>query len=183
MVARIITLRKKPTTPEELSSETIEESLDFSIEYLTRYEEEVNRSKEVLQEKDRLLQVLRDENDQVRSEKDSALAIKEQEMQAQQTRNAELEAELAEYHRKDRELERRRQNRKRTRQLIIGIVWKLAIVATVIGIAGFICSKVNSAWTNAVSIVVGLIGAVPAVISFIKRDLQKYKSNEENEDK
>lgn len=74
LVSRIITLRKKPTTPEELKVDTIEDSLDFSLEYLTRYEEEVYRNKKALQEKDRLLQSLRNQNERQLSEKDIALA-------------------------------------------------------------------------------------------------------------
>lgn len=177
LASRIITLRKKPITPEELTAETIEDSLDFSLEYLTRYEEEVNRNKEALQEKEHLLQVLSDQKDRVISEKDGALAEKEQLIQAQQDRNAELEAELAEYHRKDKEKEQKRINRKKIVHLAFGIIWKLVVVALLVIIAAWICSKVNAAYTNAVGIVVGLIGAIPVVVSFLKSDLKKYKSN------
>lgn len=175
LASRIITLRKKPTTPEELTFESIEESLDFSFEYLTRFEEEVGRSKEALQEKERLLQVLRNENDQVRSEKDSALAEKERQMQEQQTKTAKLEAELAEYHRKDKEKEEKLANRKRMVHLIGGFFWKLFAVTLLIIGAVYICSKVNAAFTNAVGLVVGLIGAIPAIVSFIKSDFKKFK--------
>ena len=177
LASRIITLRKKPITPEELTAETIEDSLDFSLEYLTRYEEEVNRNKEALQEKEHLLQVLSDQKDRVISEKDGALAEKEQLIQAQQDRNAELEAELAEYHRKDKEKEQKRINRKKIVHLAFGIIWKLVVVALLVIIAAWICSKVNAAYTNAVGIVVGLIGAIPVVVSLLKSDLKKYKSN------
>lgn len=177
LASRIITLRKKPITPEELTAETIEDSLDFSLEYLTRYEEEVNRNKEALQEKEHLLQVLSDQKDRVISEKDGALAEKEQLIQAQQDRNAELEAELAEYHRKDKEKEQKRINRKKIVHQAFGIIWKLVVVALLVIIAAWICSKVNAAYTNAVGIVVGLIGAIPVVVSLLKSDLKKYKSN------
>ena len=177
LASRIITLRKKPITPEELTAETIEDSLDFSLEYLTRYEEEVNRNKEALQEKEHLLQVLSDQKDRVISEKDGALAEKEQLIQAQQDRNAELEAELAEYRRKDKEKEQKRINRKKIVHLAFGIIWKLVVVALLVIIAAWICSIVNAAYTNAVGIVVGLIGAIPVVVSFLKSDLKKYKSN------
>ena len=177
LASRIITLRKKPITPEELTAETIEDSLDFSLEYLTRYEEEVNRNKEALQEKEHLLQVLSDQKDRVISEKDDALAEKEQLIQAQQDRNAELEAELAEYHRKDKEKEQKRKNRKKIVHQAFGIIWKLVVVALLVIIAAWICSKVNAAYTNAVGIVVGLIGAIPVVVSLLKSDLKKYKSN------
>ena len=170
LASRIITLRKKPITPEELTAETIEDSLDFSLEYLTR-------NKDALHEKEHLLQVLSDQKDRVISEKDDALAEKEQLIQAQQDRNAELEAELAEYHRKDKEKEQKRINRKKIVHQAFGIIWKLVVVALLVIIAAWICSKVNAAYTNAVGIVVGLIGAIPVVVSLLKSDLKKYKSN------
>lgn len=179
LVSRIITLRKKPTTPEELKVDTIEDSLDFSLEYLTRYEEEVYRNKEALQEKDRLLQSLRDQNERQLSEKDIALAEKDNQLIEQQDRNRRLEAELAEYHKKDKEKEQKRLSRKRTLNLIWGILWKIIAVVALILIATFLCGKANVAVTNAVSIIVGLIGAIPAVISFIKNDLKKYNDIDE----
>lgn len=181
LASRIITLRKKPIIPEELSAETTEDSLDFSLEYLTRYEEEVNRNKEALQEKEHLLQVLSDQKDRVISEKKDALAEKEQQIQAQQDRNAKLEAELAEYHRKDKEKEQKRINRKRIARLAFGIIWKLVVVGLLVIKAARICAKVNAAYTAAVGIVVSLIGTVPVVVSFLKSDLKKYKSNGKEE--
>ena len=181
LASRIITLRKKPIIPEELTSETIEDSLDFSLEYLTRYEEEVNRNKEALQEKEHLLQVMSDQKDRVISEKDDALAEKDQLIQTQQEKNAKLEAELEEYHRKDKEKEQKRINRKKILHMGLGIIWKLVGVMLFVMIAAWICSKVNAAYTSAVGIVVGVIGAIPVVASFLKNDLKKYKSNEVEE--
>ena len=179
LAARIITLRKKPITPEELTSETIEESLDFSFEYLTRYEEEVNRSKEALQDKDRQIHDLLSEKDSALAEKDSALAEKDRLMQEQQTKTAELEAELAKYHRKDKEIENKRANRKKAIRLIISIVWKIAALALSIFIAAYVCRKINPEITNAVGFVVGLIGLIPIVYSVIKKDFTKFKSKDE----
>ena len=181
LASRIITLRKKPIIPEELTSETIEDSLDFSLEYLTRYEEEVNRNKEALQEKEHLLQVMSDQKDRVISEKDDALAEKDQLIQTQQEKNAKLEAELEKYHRKDKEKEQKRINRKKILHMGLGIIWKLVGVMLFVMIAAWICSKVNAAYTSAVGIVVGVIGAIPVVASFLKNDLKKYKSNEVEE--
>lgn len=178
LASRIITLRKKTITPEELSAETIEDSLDFSLDYLTRYEEEVSRSKEALHEKDRLIQVISDQKERVISEKDEALAEKEQQLQVQQGKNAELEAELAEYHRKDIEKEQRCIKRKKVIRLVFSIIWKLLVVTILVIISTWICSKVNATYTSAAGIVVGLIGALPVLRSFIFVDLKKFKSND-----
>ena len=71
-------------------------------------------------------------------------------------------------------------NRKRTIRLIIGILWKLVAVALLIVVATYVCSRVNAAFTNAAGLVVGLIGAIPAVISFLKGDLKKFKNKDED---
>lgn len=168
-------------TPEELSAETIEDSLDFSLEYLTRYEEEVNRNKEALVEKERLMQVLREQKDRVISEKDDALAEKDQQIQAEQSRNAELEAELAEYRKRDEEKKQRKQARKKVALLIWGIIWRVAVIAGVLVGTIYICKKVDPSVTTAVSIVVSLLGLIPAIRSFVKKDLKKYKEPPENE--
>lgn len=88
---------------------------------------------------------------------------------------------MAEYHRKDKEKEQKHINRKKTVHLALSVIWKLVVVALLVIIAAWICTKVNAAYTNAVGIVVGLIGAVPVVVSFLKSDLKKFKSNGEEE--
>lgn len=175
LASRIITLRKKPITPEELSSETIESSLDFSLEYLTRYEEEVNRNKEALQEKERLVQVLREQRDRVITEKDDALAEKEQQIQAEHNRNVELEAILAEYRKRDEEKERKKQHRKSIIHLIFGVVWRVVAVALLLAITIYICKKDDPSIATAVGIVVGLLSLVPTISTFVKKDVKKYK--------
>ena len=180
LASRIITLRKKPTTPEELAAETIDDSLNFSLEYLTRYEEEVNRNKEALQEKEKLLQAISNQKDRVISEKDDALAEKEQQIQEQYDKTAKLEAELAEYHKRDKVKEQRHIKRKKTAHVIWGATKKLAILGLAVIIGACVCSKINNAYTNAVSLVVGIVGAVPTIISFFRTDIKIIRAEKKN---
>ena len=181
LASRIITLRKKPIMPEELSAETIEDSLDFSLEYLTRYEEEVSRNKEALQEKDRLLQIINEQKDREISEKDEALAAKDQQIQAEQNRSAKLEEELAEYRKRDEEKKQKKQHRKSIIHLILGVLWRVAAVALLLAMTVFVCKIVDPSITTAVSIVVGLLSLIPTVGTFIKKDLKKYKGSDSTE--
>ena len=59
LAARIITLKKKPSLPEEIEGDSIEESMDFSAEYLSRFEEEVKTNKNLLKEKNQIIQDLK----------------------------------------------------------------------------------------------------------------------------
>lgn len=43
----------------------------------------------------------------------------------------------------------------------------------------YVCSEVDPSLPTAVGIVVGLIGAIPAGFSFIKKDLKNYKRIDE----
>ena len=181
LASRIITLRKKPIMPEELSAETIEDSLDFSLEYLTRFEEEVSRNKEALQEKDRLLQEINEQKDREISEKDEALAEKDQQIHAEQNRNATLEAKLAEYRKRDEEKEQKKQHRTSIIRLILGILWRVAAVALLLAFTVFVCKKVDPSITTAVSIVVGVLSLIPTVGTFVKKDLKKYKDTDSAE--
>ena len=49
--ARIITLRNNPVLPEDLQGDDIDEIMDFTPEYLSRYEEQVKKNQKDLKEK------------------------------------------------------------------------------------------------------------------------------------
>lgn len=56
LAARIITLRNKPKLPEELQGENIDEIMDFSPDFLRRYEERVESDQKALKEKEELIE-------------------------------------------------------------------------------------------------------------------------------
>ena len=64
--------------------------------------------------------------------------------------------------------------------MIFGAIKKLAILALVVIIVAYICSKINDNYTNAVSLAAGIIGALPTVISFFKTDLKIIRAEKKN---
>ena len=114
------------------------------------------------------------------SEKDDALAEKEQQIQEQHDKTAKLEAELAEYHQRDKVKKQRREKWEKTAHVILRIIKNLAILALVVIIVAYICSKINDNYTNAVSLAVGTIGALPTFISFFKTDLKIIRAEKKN---
>ena len=54
LAARLVTLKKKPILPEEIEVDLIEDSMNFSPEYLSRYEEEVKETADIKQEEKEL---------------------------------------------------------------------------------------------------------------------------------
>ena len=92
LAARIITLKSKRTLPEELDGESIEEDLNFSVEYITRYEEEVKQNKQELDEAHTTIR-----------QRDKQIAQKNEEIQSGKEREKKLAEELALYKKRDEE--------------------------------------------------------------------------------
>ena len=65
VAARIITLRNKPVLPEDLKGDDIDEIMNFTPEYLSRYEEQIKNNQKALSEKEAVIESLR----QYRTEK------------------------------------------------------------------------------------------------------------------
>ncbi len=99
LIARILMLRNKPYLPEDLQGDDISEVMDFSPEYLSRYEEQVKTAQRSLEEKDLVIETLKE------NQREKELLIKEKD-----DRNAELERQLDKY--KKKELEKKRKTKK-----------------------------------------------------------------------
>ena len=91
LAARILGLRQKPIMPEELTDKSIEENLDFSIEYLCRFEEEVNANRAALLEKDKKL-----------AQKETIIQTQLEEKKVLEQDKKHLQSELAQYYEKER---------------------------------------------------------------------------------
>ena len=102
LAARIITLKNKPVLPEELAGDSIEDIMDFSDEYLSRFEEEVNQNKEALKEKEKEIRNIERQRQYEISEKDKTIAIKDLLISEQNKEKDALINELEEYRKKKR---------------------------------------------------------------------------------
>lgn len=165
LASRIITLKRKPSLPEEIEGDSIEESMDFSPEYLSRFEEEVKTNKTLLQEKNQIIQDLKEQNqsniekrDGVIAEKDLAIAAKNDVIAAkdeiiaekdltietQREQNLAMAAELEIYHKKDQKSKRRKALAKKIILFVWSIVWKLLIIAGITVLAVYLKGKFDS---------------------------------------
>lgn len=59
VAARIITLRNKPVLPEDLKGDDIDEIMNFTPEYLSRYEEQIKNNQKALSEKEAVIESLK----------------------------------------------------------------------------------------------------------------------------
>lgn len=69
--------------------------------------------------------------------------------------------------------------RKRKIYLVFNVLWKIIVPVLLVIISTYVCSEVDPSLPTAVGIVLGLIGAIPAGFSFIKKDLKNYKRIDE----
>lgn len=167
LIARILMLRNKPYLPEDLQGDDINEVMDFSPEYLSRYEEQVKTAQRSLEEKDLVIETLKE------NQREKELLIKEKD-----DRNAELERRLDEYEKKESEKKRKKEKRKNLCKFIWSVIWRLAALIVAIVVFIFI-SKVNgfSMVATALFSVIELIGFYLFLKQIIHKNWKKYFPN------
>ena len=180
LAARIITLRKKPTLPEEIEGELIEDSMDFSPEYLSRFEEEVKENKALIEEKDR---VIRDITEQSRvdiKEKDEIIAERDRTIETEREEKMAMAAELEEYHKKDERAKKRKLLIKKVVLFSWSILWKILVIVGVTAVAVLIENKLDNNIPLYVGAVIDIGCVIYTVWSAVQKDFKKhFKSQEE----
>ena len=197
LAARIITLHKKPILPEELEGDSIEECMDFSPEYMSRYEEEAKSNKLALEaknaqlkEKDKLLQQQSDEQarqiQQISEEnahqlqiKDDTIAQKDRKIRETENVNKDLAAELAIYRQKEADEKKRKETRIRMLKFVGSVLWKIAIIALIAGIGIYCEKKSNSNLPLYICAAVDIAGLFATGWVTLKQDVAKYFPKEE----
>lgn len=174
LAARIVTLKRKPTIPEELNRDTIEESMDFSLDYLTRFEEEILNNKRALAEKDKMIQTLEELNIQKLDEKNATIAEKDQKLTESEEEKKQLRDELRQYKEKEEKRNNKKRRFKNILRFVWSIIWKLLIVAGLTYAAILICRRIDPNSTTIVSTVIDVLGLLIIGYNAIKSGIDKY---------
>lgn len=172
--ARIITLRNKPVLPEDLQGDDIDEIMNFTPEYLSRYEEKVKKSQKTLKEKEKVIENLKADSERKLSEKDKTIAAQATAIKDSSEENALLRDELNKYHQKETEALRKKNRRRNVLLFMWSIVWKLGILAGITALAIYAESKYNSKIPTYISMSVDVAGIPYTLWSAMKRDKEKY---------
>ena len=183
VAARIITLRKKPLLPEDLEGETIDESMDFSPGYISRYEEQAKMNKAQVEEKDQIIKEITEDNEKKLKRRDEEIAKKDFELQKKDEENRVLSEQLVSLQKEKRAQEKRKEKNKRIRSFCVGLLWKLALVAVLTIIAVFVTKKYGAEIPSYVYGAVDLIALIIAAGTTIKKDYKKRFPSKKNEDK
>ena len=174
VAARIITLSQKPTLPEDLQGDDIDEIMDFSPEYLSRYEEQFKSNQNALKEKDEVIESLKADTQKVISEKDATIASQEGIIKQKDDENTELRGKLEEYRRKEEKAARKKERRKNRWKLAWHIFWKISIIAVFTAIVVVCEKRFNFTIPAPVYTVVNALGLLALFWSDIKEARQKF---------
>ena len=175
--ARIITLRNKPVLPEDLQGDDIDEIMDFTPEYLSRYEEQVKKNQKNLKEKEEVIESLKADAERKLFEKDETIAAQANAIKDSSEENALLRDELNKYRQQEAEALRKKNRRRNILRFIWSIAWKLCVLAGLIVLAIYLESKCNSKIPMYISMGVNAVGVIFTLWSALKRDKEKYLKN------
>lgn len=195
LAARVIMLRNKPMLPEELQGDDIDTIMDFSPEFLSRYEEQVKSDRKALKEKEDLIESLKlqakttisekderiaaqasiiTEKDITISEKDSTIASQQNTIQTKEEENSLLRTKLASYEEKEAEKARKKKRRKNIFRYIGSIAWKVLAIVIITGIAILLEKKLNSQIPVYICSAVDILCLIGTIITALKSDKNKY---------
>lgn len=134
VAARIIALRNKPRLPEDLQGDDIAEIMDFSPEYLSRYEEQFKNAQKALKEKDELVKTIRADATKRIAEMDATIASQGSAIKEKDDENAKLRETIEAYKRRDDEVAKKKESRKRKRKFRLSIAFRLFLIVFITGI-------------------------------------------------
>lgn len=178
LAARIITLREKPVFPEELEGDHIDDNMDFSAEYLSRYEEEVKSNKNALQEKEKIIREIEAQKQLEIDEKEKTIKKKEQQLQEREKENKFLESELNFYRDKEERQRKKRIKIKNILSFLLSIVWKGAIVSLIIVLGNWLEKKTKIDFKY-LFFAIDWLSVIIAIYSEVKRCKAKYLNRNE----
>lgn len=174
VAARIIMLRNKPILPEDLQGDDIGEIMDFSPEYLSRFEEQFKNNQKSLKEKEEVIETLKANAERKLSEKDKTIAAQANAIKDSSEKNALLCDELNKYRQQEKETLRRKNHHRNVLRFIWSIIWKLGVLAGITALAVYLESKYNSRIPTYISMVVNSVGVIYTLWSALKKDKEKY---------
>lgn len=179
VAARIITLRSKPVLPEDLQGDDIDEMMDFTPEYLSRYEEQVKNDKKALREKEAVIETLKADAERKLNEKDETIVAQANAIKDSSEENALLRVQLNKYRQQEAEVLRKKDRRRNIIRFIWSIVWKLGVIAGLTALAIYLESKCNSKIPAYISMAVNAVVVIYTLWSTLKKDKEKYLKNTE----
>lgn len=174
VAARIIALRNKPKLPEDLEGDDIDEIMNFSPEYLNRYEEQFKSTQNSLKEKEKLIELMKADTERKMSEKDAKIASQVDIIKEKENENTELRNQIDEFNREKANETKKKEHRKNIWRFVWSITWKVLILAAITALAIVLENIYNSKIPTYISVIFDFFGIVYTLWGAVKKDKAKY---------
>lgn len=153
--------------------------MDFSTEFICRFEEEVILNKATLEERELKIQKMEENQIIQLVEKDKEIAQKDQIIYKQNEENMSLVSELQKYKEKEEERRRRKELLKKSIRLGLCIIWKIMIIVVVTVLVYALEQKFNNNIPKHIYAIVDSIGVLGVCWVAIKKDYSKIFNSTE----
>lgn len=169
--ARIVALKEKTTLPENLNEDNIDDSLDFSEEHFAQFEETLAQNRRLLLERDKTIQELSGNVNDLKGKLAQALAQGEEKQQQIDKLTDRVNAIEAQ----EQVKLKKKQDRKALLKFIWSIVWKLLIVAVIVFAVWGVCRILKIDFPTWLGVVLSAIGIVASGILGFQKNWNEYQ--------
>ena len=174
--ARIVALKEKTTLPENLNDDNIEDSLDFSEEHFAQFEETLAQNRRLLLERDKTIQELSVNVQELQGQLANALAHGEEKQQQIDKLTERVNAIEAQ---EDAKL-KKKMNRKALHKFIWSIVWKVLIAVAVLFAIWRVSKLMNIDFPTWLSVILSAIGIVASGVLGFKKSWKEYQEQKKS---
>lgn len=173
LYSRILTLQNKPILPEELEGDSIEEIMDFSQEYISRFEEESKHNKDELKRVNKEMQDLKKNSEEEIEKRDGVIESQKLQLLQKDQETENVKKQLEEYRKKE-------VKKNRIKRFFVRILVKILILAIIIVVAFFINKKIDNRIVSVVINIVEILSFLYTVFSVFIMDYKKcFKNSKE----
>lgn len=175
---RIVLLHSKSLMPDDINDSNVDDVLDFSQEYIEKFENEIKYNKAKAEEKDRVIATLQERKqsseqekaqlqaklDKTTQERDSGILKSKEQEETIIKQNAELQSLRA-------EKEKREKRGNDIRNICFFLLKAIVVAATLIlavYLVKLLFQKLNPEYADAVNSIVDIIGVIIFIIGVIK---------------
>ena len=157
-----------------MQGDDIDEIMNFSPEYLSRYEEQFKDNQNALKEKDQVIQSLKADAQKTISEKNATIVSQQGLLKQKDEENNELRDQLQKYQREEEARAQKKKRWKNVAKFVWNIIWKVSIIAVLTAIVIILDKKYAFTIPPLVYTIVDAIGLIIVFWRDVKNSIHKH---------
>lgn len=175
LAARLLALREKAMKPEEITTDNLEDSLNFDSKHIERFEAERELHKAQIRQNKEQIEDYQSEIEKLKRAIQVEEALKEQQeaenaatMEAKEATIQAQNEELKKYREQDLKREHRKEFIKKVYGFLKRIFWRVIIILVIVAMTYGITKQVKADAANTVSIIVTVVGIFISIVDIVK---------------